>query len=181
MVVGRGGDLDPVSRQMAAAPLGTSRDLPGPDVLGFVACATVVRREAFLQVGGFDDVVFFAGEEERVALDLAAAGWGMSYVEAVTAHHHPSARRATPAARQALVERNQVLTALMRRPGSVVRQRLRARTRPWPDGALATAWRAARAVRRRRPLPPDVEALAAMLHDAPTGAFGRPQQGYSQP
>ena len=63
---------------MAAAPLGRDPDLPGPSILGFLACAVVVRRSAFLDVGGFDDVVFFGGEEERVALDLAAAGWGLA-------------------------------------------------------------------------------------------------------
>ena len=61
---------DPICAVMAAAPLGRDPDLPGPSILGFLACAVVVRRSAFLDVGGFDDVVFFGGEEERVALDL---------------------------------------------------------------------------------------------------------------
>ncbi len=130
VLVGDTERVDAVSEAMAAAPLGQAPDLPGPDVLGFIACATVVRREAFLGVGGFDDVVFFAGEEERVALDLAAAGWGLAYVDDVVAHHQPSPVRATPAARQALIERNHVLTALMRRPWPVVRERWAARCAP---------------------------------------------------
>jgi GT2 family glycosyltransferase len=155
--------LDPVCEQMAAAPLGRSPDLPGPDVLGFIACAAVVRREAFLGVGGFDDVVFFAGEEERVSLDLAAAGWGQAYVDDVVAHHAPSAVRSTPQARQALIERNLVLTALMRRPWSVVQERLARRAAPRHDSVPALTYRAARALRRRKRLPPHVEARAALL------------------
>ena len=50
----------------------------------------MVRTEAFLAAGGFDPVVRFPGEEERLSLDLAAAGWGMAYVDSVTVHHHPS-------------------------------------------------------------------------------------------
>ncbi len=170
LVVGEDERLDPVCADMAAAPLGRSADLPGPDVLGFVACAAVVRRSAFLGVGGFDDVVFFAGEEERVALDLAAAGWGQAYVEDVVAHHAPSAVRSTPAVRQSLIERNEVLTAVMRRPWPVVRERLRRRTAPRTDSLGALGRRAARAVRRRRLVPPHVEAQAALLEAGLTGA-----------
>ncbi|HET9859691.1 MAG TPA: hypothetical protein VFQ19_07940 [Nocardioidaceae bacterium] len=39
-------------------------------------------------MGGFD-VVFFAGEAERLALDLSSAGWGLDYVGKVVAHHYP--------------------------------------------------------------------------------------------
>lgn len=164
MVVGDDGSrLDPVCAEMAAAPLGRAADLPGPDVLGFVACAAVVRREAFLGVGGFDDVVFFPGEEERVSLDLASAGWGQAYVDDVVAHHLPSPVRSTPLARQALIDRNRVLTAIMRRPWPVVRERLAQRTVPRQESRAALAWRAARAVRRRRLVPPHVEARARLL------------------
>jgi GT2 family glycosyltransferase len=91
VVVEPGGAVDPVCRQMAASPLAPAPDLPGPAVLGFVACGSVVRRRAFLQVGGFHPVIFFAGEETVLALDLAAAGWGLAYVDEVTAHHQPEA------------------------------------------------------------------------------------------
>jgi GT2 family glycosyltransferase len=164
LVVGADGErLDAVCAEMARAPLGRAPDLPGPSVLGFLACAAVVRREAFLGVGGFDDVVFFPGEEERVALDLAAAGWGLAYVEDVVAHHLPSAARGAAVQRQALIERNSVLTAVMRRPWSVVRRRWAQRTVPLPDGGAALAHRASRALRRRRRLPPHVERQAARL------------------
>jgi GT2 family glycosyltransferase len=157
---------DPVCAQMAAAPLGTEPDLPGPSVLGFLACASVVRREAFLEVGGFDDVVFFMGEEERVALDLAAAGWGLAYCDDVVAHHQPSEVR-DRMARAARGRRNELLTAVMRRPWRVVLRMLR-RAITSPVGrraavdALPAAWSALRA---RRPLPAHVERARAALAD----------------
>lgn len=114
------GEPDPVCAVMAAAPLGRAGDLPGPDVLGFVACGSVVRRRAFLECGGFDPVVFFCGEEERLALDLARKGWGLAYVDDVLAHHRPASRRDPRDRRAALTTRNHLLTAVMRRPWTVV-------------------------------------------------------------
>lgn len=116
---GRPEQLDPVCRDMASAPWGRDDDLPGPHVLGFVACATVVRRGPFLASGGFDGVVHFGGEEERVTYDLLDAGWGLAYVEDVVAHHHPSPSRGSAADRRELLQRNALLTAWMRRPLSV--------------------------------------------------------------
>ncbi|UOY02007.1 glycosyltransferase family 2 protein [Blastococcus sp. PRF04-17] len=98
ILVGPAERLDPVCAEMARSPLGTAPDLPGPSLLGFVACGALVRTAAFEAVGGFDRIVRFPGEEERVALDLAAEGWGLAYVDEVTVHHHPSPRRSSPGA-----------------------------------------------------------------------------------
>ena len=116
ILVGPEDELDPVCTEMAASPLGTEPDLPGPSLLGFVACAALVRTDAFTAAGGFDPVVRFPGEEERLALDLAAAGWGLAYVHEVVVHHHPSTSRDTDEVRQAGIWRSRVLTALMRYP-----------------------------------------------------------------
>jgi GT2 family glycosyltransferase len=116
ILVGPEERLDPVCAEMAGSALGTPADLPGPALLGFVACAALVRTSAFQAVGGFDAVVRFPGEEERVALDLAAAGWGMAYVDEVTIHHHPSPRRDAPDRRRAAILRSRLLTGLMRYP-----------------------------------------------------------------
>jgi GT2 family glycosyltransferase len=122
IVVGADERLDTICEEMASSPLGTAPDLPGPSLLGFVACAALVRTEAFEAVGGFDPVVRFPGEEERLALDLATAGWGLAYVDEVTVHHHPSPRREAPELRQAGISRSRLLTALMRLPlGDVAR------------------------------------------------------------
>jgi GT2 family glycosyltransferase len=150
---------------MAASPLGSpgapDAGLPGPEVLGFIACGAVVRREAFLQAGGFDDVVVFPGEEERLALDLAAAGWAMAYVDAVTVHHHPSVRRHAPGRRQAGIWRSRVLTAVMRHHGpellAVLWSAVRS-GRPGREGLLRALPDVPAALRHRRPIPPGVRA-----------------------
>jgi GT2 family glycosyltransferase len=151
--------LDPVCTVMADSPLGTDPDLPGPSLLGFVACGALVRTEAFTAAGGFDDVVRFPGEEERLALDLAAAGWGLAYVDGVTVHHHPSTHREPSAVRQAGLWRSRVLTALMRYPlpdlaGQLART-LRA-GRPGLRGLAGALPRVPAALRSRRVLPPTV-------------------------
>jgi GT2 family glycosyltransferase len=170
VLVGDGDRLDPVCSEMAAAPLGRSPDLPGPPVLGFVACGAVVRRDAFLDVGGFDDVVFFYGEEERVALDLSAAGWDLVYVPEVVAHHHPSPVRDRDG-RRALAVRNRLLVAVLRRPWPVVgRQALQALQggRAARSGLRAAVPRLPRALARRRRLPGRVEAARRVLDRPPS-------------
>jgi GT2 family glycosyltransferase len=172
LLVGAGQATDPVAEQMAEAPLGRHADLPGVDVLGFLACAAVVRREAFLATGGFDDIVFFPGEEERVALDLAALGWGMAYVDEVVAHHLPSERRESGSDRSVLIVRNAILTAVMRRPWRVVRRRAALAARSGPDGQralLAAARRLPAALRARHRLPASVEDQAAALEAGEPG------------
>ncbi|MEJ5944593.1 glycosyltransferase [Pseudokineococcus basanitobsidens] len=149
---------DGISGVMARSALGTDDDLPGPSLLGFVACAAAVRRDAFLAAGGFDDVVVFPGEEERLAWDLAAAGRGLAYVDDLVVHHHPSPHRDAPSVRAAGIARSALLTAVMRRPWRVVaRTALRtARTHPAALRAAVTSLPAA--LRARRPNPPAVEA-----------------------
>jgi GT2 family glycosyltransferase len=155
ILVGADERLDPVCTEMAQSPLGTPPDLPGPSILGFVACAAIVRTEAFAEVGGFDPVVRFPGEEERVALDLAAAGWGMAYVDEVVVHHHPSPRRHGPEERKAAIWRSKLLTAVMRLPvGDVVRLYSTAlRERPGRVGLVRGLRDLPAAVRRRRRIP----------------------------
>jgi GT2 family glycosyltransferase len=156
VLVGPEQRLDPVFEEMAASPLGTPGDLPGPALLGFIACGALVRTEAFTAVGGFDPVVRFPGEEERLALDLVAAGWGISYVDSVTVHHHPSPVRHSPAERQAAVWRSRLLTAVMRLPWAdvlgTVRQALTAGS-PGRAGIRGALPDISAALRRRRVVP----------------------------
>jgi GT2 family glycosyltransferase len=165
ILVGPEERLDPVCAEMADSPLGTEPDLPGPSLLGFVACAAVVRTQAFAAVGGFDPVVRFPGEEERVALDLAAAGWGLAYVDEVTVHHHPSQRREDPQRRQAAIWRSRLLTALMRLPAGDVARVLAEALRT--GRGRAGLWRALpdvpAALRRRRPIPTHVRTGRQLL------------------
>jgi GT2 family glycosyltransferase len=174
VLVGEAESLDPVCIEMADSPLGLAHDLPGPSVLGFVACASVVRGTAFLDAGGFDPVVFFMGEEQRLALDLAAAGWGLSYVDSVVAHHHPSTARDERSRRQreALMSRNAVLTALMRRPWHQVVRIARQELGNGPTGRRGVARAVARsplALARRRVLPPALESAVRSVEAPAAG------------
>ncbi|MCW2943405.1 MAG: glycosyl transferase family 2 [Actinoallomurus sp.] len=162
-VVGPGRRPDPVNAAMAGTPLPGEPGLPGPEVLGFLACASIVRRRAFLDVGGFSPLLFFVGEERLLAYDLAAAGWGRCYVPGIVAVHEPSRRRPPARDRHRAELRNTLLTTWMRRPCRVA---VRATMRLGADAlrnddsraALAAAvLRMPAALARRRPLPPAVE------------------------
>ncbi|MFL6164340.1 MAG: glycosyltransferase family 2 protein [Jatrophihabitantaceae bacterium] len=165
ILVGPEQRLDATCRLMADSPLGTEADLPGPSVLGFLACGAVLRRDAFLQAGGFDEVVFFFGEEERLALDLAAAGWGLAYVEHIVAHHHPQPAADGRAGRAALASRNRLLTAVLRRPWPQVSRILLSElgNSSGRRGAAAALPRLPGALRRRRQLPAEIEAARRAL------------------
>lgn len=175
-LVGEQERLDPVTAQLAAAPLGTEPDLPGPSVLGFLACSAVVRRDAYLQVGGFEELLLISCEESLLAVDLAAAGWGLAYVADVVAHHHPSVHRGPRRAQRVLSRRNELLVAWLRLP---VRDALRATATVLRASAadaeqrevLARLLRALpAAVGKRRLLPPHVRTAMRQLADS--GAAG---------
>ncbi|TDD74750.1 glycosyltransferase family 2 protein [Actinomadura rubrisoli] len=165
VLVGEDERPEPVSEQMALAPLGRPAGLPGPAILGFLACSAIVRRDAFLDAGGFSDVLHFGGEEELLALDLAAAGWGLAYAPELVVHHHPSTQGRDPSARRRREARNRLLTAWLRRPLPAV-ARIAASALGSRDGraGLADAARLVPALlRARRPVPPAVEAARARL------------------
>ncbi|CAM3315892.1 glycosyltransferase [Kibdelosporangium persicum] len=119
VVVEPGGVVDPVCAEMKSSALGRADDLPGPSVLGFVCCGSIVRREAFLAVGGFNPVLFFPGEERLFSWDMAASGWACCYVDDVVAHHQPSSVRGPSATRRRAELRNDLLTTWLRRPLTV--------------------------------------------------------------
>ncbi len=158
VLVGPEDRLDPVSAGMATAPIGTAPGAPGPSVLGFLACAAVVRRDAFLAVGGFAPELLIYGEEALLAMDLAAAGWQLAYAPQLTVRHRPAPAGRDPRARRRLEARNHVLVSVLRRPpGEIGRAAARAwRTDP---GSLAdVAGRLPWALRNRHRLPANVEA-----------------------
>lgn len=107
---------DPVNAAMASSPLPAGDRLPGRPVLGCLACAAVVRRDAFLAVGGFPELLFIGGEEALLCYDLAAVGWERRYLPEVVAYHHPWPTRPDRRQRQALQRRNQALVRWLRRP-----------------------------------------------------------------
>ncbi|HEX2026955.1 MAG TPA: glycosyltransferase [Nitriliruptorales bacterium] len=116
ILVGPEGRLDPACQEMARSPLAPSPGLPGPRVLGFLACAAVVRRDAMLQAGGFPQPYVIGGEEQPVALELASSGWHLVYVDDVVAHHQPAPQRDV-VRRRRLIARNDLWTAWRKRRG----------------------------------------------------------------
>ncbi|WP_306184189.1 MULTISPECIES: glycosyltransferase family 2 protein [unclassified Streptomyces] len=166
-LVGPEQEPDPLNKVFADSPLGEATDLPGTQVLGFLACASVVRRTAYLDAGGFHPVLFFGAEETLLAYDLAARGWGVTHCPDVVAHHHPASGPRPD--RPAVMRRNELLTAWLRRPLPHALARTRAlaadaRRDPQARRALHEALtRLPAALRARRALPPHIERAARLL------------------
>jgi GT2 family glycosyltransferase len=151
VLVGRERRLDPTCAAMAASPLGEPRGGLGPPVLGFVACGAVVRRAPLLACGGFEPRLGIGGEEELLALDLAAAGWRLAYAGDVVAHHHPGT--GNRGGRSHAQVRNALWSAWLRRPPVAALRRsaaILAQADPAGPAALADALRGLGWVRRRR-------------------------------
>ncbi|GGK94087.1 glycosyl transferase [Sphaerisporangium melleum] len=169
VLVGDEGVSDPLNAVLAGSPLPRREGQAGPPVLGFLACGSVVRREAFLAAGGFSPVIFFPGEEQLLAYDMAALGWDLCYVPDVVAVHRPSLQRAPKASRRRIQARNALLTVWLRRPlGVVLREtaRLAARTPRDPvagQAVLAALLRLPLVVAGRRRLPERVEDALGLL------------------
>ncbi|MEV4348454.1 glycosyltransferase [Actinoplanes sp. NPDC049596] len=161
VLVGEDRRLDPVSAAMAEGVLGQNKT--GPAVLGFLACSIIVRREAFLTVGGFEPRLFVYGEEALLAMDLAAAGYELSYADELVVRHLPQPAGRDNGARARRETRNRVLTALLRRPPRVVAGTLRQAVRQSPRGVTDALRDLPWALSRRRPLPPEVEAALRKL------------------
>lgn len=146
---------DPVNAAMAHSPLRAGSGLPGRPVLGALACATVVRRDAYLAVGGFRELLFIGGEETLLCYDLAAAGWALRYLDQVVAHHDPSRARPPAWRRRAVERRNRALVGWMRRPLAV---------------AAADTWQLVREAGRDRT---GRSALAGLLRRLPSALADR--------
>jgi GT2 family glycosyltransferase len=158
---------DPACAMMDASPL-PSGGLPGKAVLGFLAGACVFRRDTFLAVGGYEPRFLIGGEEALLAIDLVARGQVVVYSRALTVYHYPSTRR-NVAQRQRHTVRNALWVAWLRRPfWSALSCSLEIISRAaCKRAALAGLMDAARelpwVLRKRRVIPPRVEALCVLL------------------
>jgi GT2 family glycosyltransferase len=106
---------DPTSVVMAKSPIPTPAPLPGRAVIGFLAGASVVRRDAFVSVGGFGRNARIGGEEQLIAYSLLEAGWKILYLPELVVHHYPSPNR-DRAARARVEARSRLRVVWMRRP-----------------------------------------------------------------
>lgn len=162
---------DPLTPELRHSPVPGPDWLPGPALLGVMAGLSTFRVTAFRQVGGFSPRMWLGGEEELLALDLAAAGWRMCWAEDVVIHHEPSISRDS-GERRRLGIRNTLWTLLLRRPIPVALVRAAEVVRSAPtDTTTARAVRDALGglpwvLRQRKVVPEEVEFGLRLLRDS---------------
>lgn len=162
---------DPITPELRDSPVPGPEWLPGPALLGVMAALSVFRVSAFREVGGFSSRLWFGGEEELLALDLAAHGWWMCWIADMVIHHAPSRIRDSRRRRE-LGIRNTLWTLWLRRPARSAARRTAVVLRSAPAD-LATAGAVLEAVRglpwvlrERKVVPPHVEAGLVLLEDS---------------
>jgi hypothetical protein len=159
---------EPLHEDMVDTPVRDRPGLPGHRILSFLEGVSIVRREAYTAVGGFDPVLHVGGPEEHLAADLLAAGWELRYVPEVTCRHVPDHREPSAFVRRRGL-RNTLWFAWGRRPlGPALRWtahvvRDSPATAATALGVLDALRGLPRVVRSRRPLPPEVERDMALL------------------
>ncbi len=162
------GTLDAICEEMAASPLPQPPGLPGHSLLSFLAGVSTVRRDAFVQAGGFSARLWLGGEEELLASDLVRHGWHLAYVPEVVAHHHASVLRDAHLRRRHGI-RNTLWFTWLRRPlRSALRRTVRLlrglpRDRVTAHALLEAAGGIPWVLRERDPVPPGVEAGYQLL------------------
>lgn len=174
VLVGPQEEIDPTCLTMESSPLPRKPGMPGRPILGFLAGASVVRRETFLDCGGFSERLFLGGEEQWAAVELAIRGWWMCYVPELVVHHHPSPCREVSRRRWHEV-RNALWFAWMRRPVPSALRRTRRLASERPAGDFARGIAAAlvglpRMLAQRRVVPLHVEQALRRLESD----IGRP-------
>ncbi len=94
----------------------------------FAQCGCLIRREAFLEVGGCFEPFFFYGEELDLTARMAAAGWQVRYYAGAAFAHLRELRtgRTSPAIRRMLRHRirNQIWYFWLRFPFSMAVRRI---------------------------------------------------------
>jgi GT2 family glycosyltransferase len=151
---------DPIVAELRDSPVPGPDWLPGPALGSFLAGASVVRREAFVQAGGFSERLWLGGEEELLATDLLTRGWEICFVEGLTVHHAASPIRDTTRRRHDGLRTTLWFTWLRRPMRPALRRTLfLARTAPRDRTSVLAWWDAVRglpwvlAQRRVRPRP----------------------------
>jgi GT2 family glycosyltransferase len=160
IVVGEDARCDPACDIMAASPLRSFEGV-GPELIGFMAGACVMRTESFRKAGGYWPAFFIGGEEAMLALDIMDQGGRIVFAPNVVTHHRPSRLR-DARQRRSLTARNDLWTAWLRLPlRMAVRRSVQVfgKCATWSErvrlarDALAGAWMVAR---YRRVLSPAV-------------------------
>ena len=178
IVVEAGRHRRPDRAGAGAVPVPARPGLPGPALMSILAGASVLRCDAFREVGGFSSRLFLGGEEELLAADLAARGWVLCYLPGATLHHHASTLR-DPTRRRWLGIRNTLWFTWLRRPPAAALRRTAGLAASVPrDRVSASAFCAAAGglpwvLRERKQLPPSVEASIRLLDEPRRGSAAR--------
>lgn len=173
ILVGDGERPDPACEAMRGDP-SLTRTLPGVPIVYFMAGASVMRRAPFLEAGGYHIRYFIGAEESLLSLDLAARGWKLWYCDDLVVRHYPAHANRDPERRRRLVLRNQLWTALLRRPAAnALRMLGQYANMACRDRVARAALREAIAglpwvLRERRPIPPELERRVSALDNALT-------------
>ncbi|HEY4440237.1 MAG TPA: glycosyltransferase [Candidatus Elarobacter sp.] len=172
-VIVDGDRLDEPCALMAASRIPKRGACPGRAIAQFMAGAAIVRRDAFLEIGGFHRRYHLGAEESLAALDLLERGWQLIYDPQLVLHHVPYRAGRRPYDRRVVVTRNRLWTAWLRHSSGAAWRATVALARrvpydPVARDALARAivglpW----IVRERRQVRPDVERLLALLAELP--------------
>ncbi|NUO99063.1 MAG: glycosyltransferase [Nonomuraea sp.] len=169
---------DPIVAELRDSPVRGPSWLPGPALGSFLAGASVLRRTAFLECGGFDRRLWLGGEEELLAVDLATAGWELCYLEDLTVHHQASPNRDAHNRRRVGL-RNTLWFTWLRRPARAALRRTAhlARTVPHDRVSLLAAVDALRGLpwvlADRRPVPARIEARLTSLEESQANSRAR--------
>jgi GT2 family glycosyltransferase len=115
IVVEPEGREDLIVAELRHSPVPGPAWLPGPALGSFLAGASVLRRDAFVGCGGFNDRLWLGGEEELLATDLITAGWELCYIDELTVHHEASRLRDAHLRRRVGI-RNTLWFTWLRRP-----------------------------------------------------------------
>jgi GT2 family glycosyltransferase len=168
IVVDPSGVDDPIVTELRHSPVPGPDWLPGPALGSFLAGASVVRRSAFVEVGGFSERLWLGGEEELLATDLLSAGWELCYLDDLVVHHRASRLRDASLRRRVGIRNTLWFTWLRRPAGAALRRTwFLARTVPRDGTSALAAWDAVRGLpwllAQRRPRPAPVEARLSAL------------------
>jgi len=150
----------------------------------FLGCASAVRRDAFLAVGGFDASLFMQGEEPDLCAKLLLRGLVTILGRADPGIHHVSPRRQNELITR-FATRNQMLIAMRYGSGTALALQLFARSlfsagRAWRSGYPRAVLGGARegillgrSKAQRNPLPPPLYRLLMELEAERLGGFRR--------
>jgi hypothetical protein len=169
---------DPICLEMAESPLPPGPRQPGHPLLSFIACAAMVRRDAFLAVGGFHPRLSVGGEEEVLGTTWSARAGSCPTSRRSWSTTTPR-RIATRTSGGRSGIRNTLWTTWLRRPlrAAVVRTLRQVRQLPRDRVTLRGLGMAVAGlpwiVRDRRVSPPHVEEARRLLEDQQLGSKAR--------